>query len=266
MGNESEKEKKKDNKVKETKKENEKEIKKDTKVDNEVKKKSEIDIKKYIKDCSQELSESNSYLAKKIEDEYFKIESDIQQLCLGKCSDDEEKENESLGKYLFKLKNIAEKALELAEKLKDSLFEEFKEKNKVYSNLKNHDDPGCIVEFSSWSKNSLIDEKQFIKEFCEKYKDKDYTEEDYNIFIKLTGIYLQCFLSSQKIEFKKCKNFSEFDSKEMYDLAEIRDNKKNKKKVNFCVLPGLFTNELYFNSGKMHVFTYLPNTYHMNIK
>lgn len=247
MGNDSKKIPKKDN---------------ETKTD-DTKNNTLINIEKYLQNSSKPLTEGNSYLAKKIEDEYAKIETNIQQICLGKNSDDEEKENEILGKYLFELKQISEKAFIFADKLKDSFFEEFKSKNKEFSNLRKHDDPGCILEFSAWCKNSLKDEKKFLEEMCDKYKDKEYNDEDLEILKQLTGIYLKCFLCSQKIEFKKCKNNCEFNPKEMYDMAEIRDNKR--KKVNFYVLPGLYTNELFFRNGKIHVFTYLPDTYYLKL-
>ena len=39
----------------------------------------------------------------------------------------------------------------------------------------------------------------------------------------------------------------------MFDLAEVRGAKK---KVKFCVLPGLFYNGEFFQNGKIHVLAY----------
>lgn len=66
-----------------------------------------------------------------------------------------------------------------------------------------------------------------------------------------------------KIELKKCKKDSDFNNNEMFDLAEIRGHKK---KVNFVVLPGLFCNGVFLQSGKIHVFTYTPKTFYIDIK
>lgn len=217
---------------------------------------SKIDISEYIKPYTKELTFNDSYLAKNIENEYINLESDIQQLCLDKNDEEEEIENESLGKYLYKLKGIASNALKLVSDLKEALFLEFKKNNKIFQNLKIND-PGCIVEFSCWAKNSLIDEKQFLKNFCEKSKKEEYSKEDFDLYLKLAGIYFQCLLSSEIIEFKYLKNYDiDFNNNEMYDLAQVRGNKK---KVNFDVLPGLFYNKIFFQNGKIHVFCYIPN-------
>ena len=70
---------------------------------------------------------------------------------------------------------------------------------------------------------------------------------------KLTKIYLECRLCNEKIEYKECEKECAFDNKEMFDLAEVRGAKK---KVKYCVLPGLFYNGEFFQNGKMHVLAY----------
>ena len=55
------------------------------------------------------------------------------------------------------------------------------------------------------------------------------------------------------------KHNIDFNNNEVYDLAQVRGNKK---KANFEVLPGLFYNQLFFQSGKIHAFCYnLGKTY-----
>lgn len=77
------------------------------------------------------------------------------------------------------MKRIVFNAIELALELKQDLFNEFKKQKKVFANLKMNV-PGCIVEFSCWTKMSLIDKKQFLEDFCEKNKKVEYNEEDFN--------------------------------------------------------------------------------------
>ena len=273
MGNPFSKKKKKDKKAKDTKDEGNKEnTKSEEKKIQEIQGKniveapkiedSKFNISEYINSYSKELTINESYLPKNVEKEYTTIESEIQQLSLAINDEEEETENESLGKFLYKLKGISLNALELANDLKKALFQEFIKNNTQFAKLK-MDDSGCIIEFSSWTKNSLKDEKNFFKHFCEENKKEDYKEEDFNLYLKLTTIYFKCLLCSDIIEFKHLKNNDiDFNSNEMYDLAEVRGNKK---KVNFEVLPGLFYNGMFFQNGKIHVFCYTPEKTYKHI-
>ena len=213
-----------------------------------------FNFSKYINPYNGELRMDNSYLAKDIENEYIIIQSDIQQLCLEKNDDDEEMENEFLGKFLDRLKKIALDARESANDLEEDLFKEFQKNNAKYSGLKKEK---CITEFSSWTKNS-INEKQLLENFCKDKIKPDYNEEDKGLFFKLTSIYFKCKASSEIIEFRGLGGDGldiDFNSEEMIDLAQIRGNKK---KVNFEVLPGLYHNGQFFQKGKIHVFAYIP--------
>ena len=256
---------KKTNKIIDIKKENSKpklkpkQINVGTKKPNEEPKKKNnenilpFNFSKYINPYNGELRMDNSYLAKDIENEYIIIQSDIQQLCLEKNDDDEEMENEFLGKFLYKLKKIALDAKISADDLEKGLFEEFQKCKAEYSGLQKEE---CKTEFSPWIKNS-INEKQLLENFC-KNKIADYNEEDKGLFFKLTSIYFKCKASSEKIEFKRLGDDGldvDFNSEEMIDLAQIRGNKK---KVNFEVLPGLYHNGQFFQKGKIHVFAYIP--------
>ena len=249
--------------IKETKKESPKpkQINEETKIKKqkeEPKKKDKENIlsfnfSNYIKPYNGELRIDNSYSAKDIEKEYINIQSDIQQLCLEKNNDDEEIENEFLGKFLYGLKKIALDAKKTAKELEEDLLKEFKKNKTKYSGLKKEK---YRTEFSSWIKNS-INEKQLLENFC-KTKTNDYKEEDKGLFFKLASIYFKCLASSEIIEFRTLKNGDsdiDFNSEEMFDLAQIRGNKK---KVNFEVLPGLYHNGEFFQKGKIYVFAYIP--------
>ena len=216
------------------------------------------DILKYIKGEKEESNEEIFFNVKIIENQYIKLQREIQQISLDKIEDDENtNENKCLENYLKKIKLMSAKALEISIDLKIALFEEFKRRHTKFANLKldknNFVDPGCRSEFSSWCKNNIKDEIKFIEDFCQKNKSDDYNEEDLDIFVKLTGIYLECGLCDEKIEFIPCNNDDNFDNKSMYDLAEVSGNKK---KVKFYVLPGLYYNGDYFKNGKINVFAY----------
>ena len=213
-------------------------------------------IFKYLNDEKSEKKEIIYFVAKDIEKQYIIIESKIQQICLNKNGDDNDETNNTFEIYLKKLKNISEKALDISIILQRDLFKEFQRRNKIFSDLKIKEktyfiDPGCISDFSSWCKNNLINEQKIVEDFCGKEVGEGYTKEDMDIFFQITRIYLQCRLCNENIEFKTCKPDINFDKNTMSDLAELRGVNK---KAKFCVLPGLFYNGNFIESGKMHVY------------
>jgi hypothetical protein len=232
------------------------EKKSDSKIKKNKKDKKEEYIAKYIKDTNDESNENIYYKVKEIENDYNKVENYIQQICLDKnCddNDDDEKETQenSHENYLKKLKNISLEAQKISIEIKKSLFQEFKKRKTQFKN--NDVDPGCINEFSSWCKNNIKSDEQMVEDLCQKYKKENYNKEDFDIFTKLTLIYLKCGLCNEIIELKTCDYNDTFDNKKMYDLAEIRGSNKN---VKFWVLPGLFYNGSFFQNGKIHVYAY----------
>ena len=233
----------------------------DSKIKEEKKDKNEEYISKYLKEKNDESNENVYFKVKEIENDYNKVENEIQQMCLDKSCDDNDDENEtqenSHENYLKKLKNISLEAQKIAIEIKKSLFQEFLKRETQFKNLKldkkNNVDPGCINEFSSWCKNSIKDDKQLVEDLCQNYKKENYNKEDFDIFTKLTLIYLKCGLCNEIIELKTCDYNDKFDNKQMYDLAEIRGSNKS---VKFWVLPGLFYNGNFFQNGKIHVYAY----------
>jgi hypothetical protein len=216
-----------------------------------------IKLSKYIKGQKEESKENIYFEIKDIENNYIKLENEIQQISLAKICNEEEDSENLLEKYLKKLKNISENARKIAFEIKKILFNEFQKRNPIFVNLKinknNFVDPGCIYEFSSWCKNNIKDENQICEDLCRENKEENYEEEDLNIFIKLTKIYLQCELCNENIEFKSCDENCNFDKNQMYDLAEVSGINK---KVKFYILQGLFYNGKFIKNGKIHVFAY----------
>jgi len=76
------------------------------------------------------------------------------------------------------------------------------------------------------------------------------------LFDDLTLMYFHCDLSfpSVNINFKIEENF---DSEKMIDFI----NRGKNRKVNFVILPSLFSNYNYLQNGKFWVFTYLGNDF-----
>ena len=218
----------------------------------------EEDIYKYIKE-KNESNENNYYQVKNIEKKYIKLENEIQQLCLDKkCEeDDNDEDDKKFENFLINIKHISENALNLAKILKRALFKEFKKNNNNLVNLNinkdNQVEQSYINEFSSWCKNNIKDEDNLVQEYCKKYKSGNYNKEDFDLFVKLTTVYLECELCNEIIEYKTCDNECDFNNKKMYDLAEVRGVNK---KVKFYILPGLFYNGDFFQNGKIHVFAY----------
>ena len=261
MGNSSSKEKKSQDNEKNNQNIKKEEKKKETKPKKPTKtQKDEENISKYIKEKIK-TNPNNYYQVKNIENEYKKLEYEIHQLCLDKNGDDDDEDGSKFEKFLENLKNISEKAKKISWELQEALYKEFQKNNEKFKNLNlkidNKVDPGCINEFSSWCKNNIKDEEQFVQDFCQKDNEKNYTKEDFDLLKKLTKIYLECEIyneiCNEHIEYRKCDKECNFDNKEMFDLAEVGGAKK---KVKFCVLPGLFYNGKFFQNGKIHVLAY----------
>lgn len=257
MGNSSSKKKKSQDNEKNNQNIKKEEKKKETKPKKPTKtQKDEENISKYIKEKIK-TNPNNYYQVKNIENEYKKLEYEIHQLCLDKNGDDDDEDGSKFEKFLENLKNISEKAKKISWELQEALYKEFQKNNEKFKNLNlkidNKVDPGCINEFSSWCKNNIKDEEQFVQDFCQKDNEKNYTKEDFDLLKKLTKIYLECKLCNEDIEFINREKECNFDNKEMFDLAEVGGAKK---KVKFCVLPGLFYNGKFFQNGKIHVLAY----------
>ena len=77
-----------------------------------------------------------------------------------------------------------------------------------------------------------------------------------NLFYDLTIMYFHCSISfpSIKINFEKEENFN---SEKMIDFI----NRGKNRKVNFIILPSLFSNGSFLQNGKSWVFTFCKNTF-----
>ena len=186
------------------------------------------------------------FISKDIQEENKEITRIFQKEALNYINDDEKTENESIGEFLKEVASISRRAYNNSNKLfKDMYnFSEFKRKEKTFSNLKN--DEQLKKEFSSWVKEyeKTPEGKQKYVEYFNEFKvEGSLTNEKYILilFSQLTILYFHC-----KIAFP------------------IVDVKGNNRKVNFVILPSLFSNGNYLENGKSWVFTYKKNTFYFS--
>lgn len=184
----------------------------------------------------------------------------------------ETKENELFGDFLYYIGGIARKSLEISNLF---YYKEFK-KMVRYPKFK------CKksrINLSILAKSQLNHEinkrieifsKQYIYEFLnegEKEKEKKKFQNDpkarkfFEIFFyDLVKLYLLCTLSIPFVEIKFLDNKdNSFDSDKMCDL--ISKKNADKKKVNFCYLPLLWSNGKEISGSKFYVFTYIDGSY-----
>ena len=119
-------------------------------------------------------------------------------------------------------------------------------------------------EFSSWVKEyeKTPEGKQYYEEYFNQFKGQGvFAKEKYTpiLFFQLTILYFHCELSFPIVEvnFNDIKPGESFNHEKMIDFI----NKGNDRKVNFVILPSLFSNGNYLENGKSWVFTYRKDTF-----
>ena len=206
----------------------------------------------------------DNFTSKDIQDENKEITRIFQKEALDYIDDDEEIENENIAKFLINVANVSRKAYNNSNELFIKMFKEFSkitEKENNISNLKN--DEQLRKEFSSWIKEyeKDLDGKKKYENYFNSFKGKGkYAKEDYisTLLSQLTILYFHCELSFPIVDVDFNLN-SEiiFNHEKMIDFI----NKGMNRKVNFIILPSLFSNGNYLENGKFWVFTYKKNTF-----
>ena len=202
------------------------------------------------------------FTSKDIQDENKEITRIFQKEALDYIDDDEEKENETIAKFLKNVANISRKAYNISNDLFIKMFEEFliyTEEQKTISSLKSNEH--FKKEFSSWVKEYEKDPE--VKQYYEKYFNLNkikgkFVDNKYipTLFSQLIKLYFHCELSFPNVNV-------DFNSKIKFNHEKMIDfiNKGNKKEVNFVILPSLFSNGNYLENGKSWVFTYTKKTF-----
>ena len=211
--------------------------------------------------------EFDNFTSKDIQEENKEITRIFQKEALNHINDEEEKENEIIAQFLIKVANISRKSYKKSDELFIKMFKKFPNfpgKEKAISSLEN--DEQLRKEFSSWVKHFEKDpdgNKYYENYFSSiKSEDKSLNEKYlYILFSQLTILYFHCKLSFPivKVDFSYEPTFNH---EKMIDFI----NKGKNRKVNFVILPSLFSNDNYLENGKSFVFTYKEDTYKFEIK
>jgi hypothetical protein len=206
-----------------------------------------IDKKEY-KIKSKNSIKLNNFTSKDIQEENKEITRFFQNEAFNYIKDDEEVENENIAKFLKKVGEISRISYNQGKKLYKIM------KNKYLKNFEK--------KFSSWIKN--LEEKKgnpyenFLNNVSLLKNNEDKKEEKFllKLFYDLSKMYFHCNISYPLVEisFKKEKNFN---SDNMIDFI----NRGRDRKVNFVILPSLFSNGNFLQNGKSWVFTFSKDTF-----
>ena len=210
--------------------------------------------KEYKIESSNEL---NIFTSKDIQEENKEITRNFQNETYNYMNVNEKIENENVALFL---KEVA-KLSRISYNNKNLLFKLMKDKYIQIKGNISFNDENSKKEFSSWVKK--FEKENGNKEYLNilnqiKLFDNNNTNQKYleKLFYDLTIMYFHCDLSfpSIQINFKK---ENDFISEKMIDFI----NRGKNRKVNFIILPSLFSNGNYLQNGKSWVFTYYKNTF-----
>ena len=204
------------------------------------------------------------FTAKDIQEENKEITRIFQKESLNHIDDDEEVENKTIGYFLKKVALISRMAYNTSDELFKKMFNEFlKYKNKTKNILDLKYDEQLKKEFSSWVKEYEKDSKgkQVYSNYFNLFTGKGiYDNNKYpnNLLPQLIKLYFHCELSFPNVDVDfNLKSGIIFNHEKMIDFI----NKGNNRKVDFVILPSLFSNGNFLENGKFWVFTYKKDTF-----
>ena len=210
--------------------------------------------KEYKIESSNEL---NIFTSKDIQEENKEITRNFQNETYNYMNVNEKIENENVALFLKEVARLSR----ISYNNKNLLFKLMKDKYIQIKGNISFNDENSKKEFSSWVKK--FEKENGNKEYLNilnqiKLFDNNNTNQKYleKLFYDLTIMYFHCDLSfpSIQINFKK---ENDFISEKMIDFI----NRGKNRKVNFIILPSLFSNGNYLQNGKSWVFTYYKNTF-----
>ena len=205
------------------------------------------------------------FTSKDIQEENKEITRAFQKEALNHIDDNEAKDNETIAKFLIKVAKASRRAYNNSNDLFINIFKDFSEstkEKKTISALKDNEE--FRKEFSSWVKKYEKEPKgkEKYKSYLNSFKDKGKDLLDDNniylstLFSQLITLYFHCELSLPIVDVN-------FNSEELFNHENMIDfiNKGNNRKVDFIILPSLFSNSNYLENGKFWVFTYKKDTF-----
>ena len=202
----------------------------------------------------------NIIIPKDIQEENKEITRNFQNEAYNYMNANEKVENENVASFLKKVAIISR----ISYKNSKNLHKIMKDKYlKTIGDKTPKEDETLQKEFSAWIKNL---EKEKGKKEYEIYlsqiklfeNEKNNNEEKYllKLFLDLTTMYFHCNISFPLVEINFTKK-EDFNSEAMIDFI----NRGKNRKVDFIILPSLFSNGNYIQNGKFWVFTFYKNTY-----
>ena len=211
---------------------------------------------------------NNYFTSKDIQNEYLNITQNFEKDSYDFARDQEEKENESIAKFFIKVAFISREAFNLANNIFISIYNNFisEEEKLMISSYDVDQLKKKISKYIKENENNKLYENFFSKE-NELNRIKSFfsisnlnAEEEkvlLDLYEKLSILYFHCKLSFPSIEINFKFEGDKFITEKMIDFI----NKGSKRKVNFVILPSLFSNGCYLENGKIYVFTYKEKTF-----
>ena len=229
-----------DNKIQENKNENINNIKKEYKIESS--------------------NELNTFTSKDIQEENKEITRNFQNETYNYMNANEKVENENVALFLKEVARITRISYNQRKLLYKLMKDKYiKEKGNI-----SIIDENSKKEFSSWVKKfekengnkeyiNILNQIKLFENNTNINKEKKYLEK---LFYDLTIMYFHCDLAFPSIQINFTKE-NDFISEKMIDFI----NRGKNRKVNFIILPSLFSNGNYLQNGKSWVFTYYKNTF-----
>ena len=199
-----------------------------------------------------------TFTPKDIQEENKEITRNFQNETYNNINVNEKIENENVALFLKDVAKISRISYIEATKIFKIMKQKFCDVK-----MKKIDNESSGKEFSSWVKifekeNKTKEYKNILNQVKLFEKDENKINKEYllELFYDLTIMYFHCTISFPLVEinFKKEDNF---DSDKMIDFI----NRGKNRKVNFVILPSLFSNGIYLQNGKSWVFTFTKKTF-----
>ena len=221
---------------------------------NEVKKNKEYKI--------ENNSELNRFTSKDIQEENKIITRNFQNEAFKYLNFKEDTENESVAMFFKDVAEISRRSFNVSRNLLIIAKEKFIESKKPH-NI-SFEDENIKKEFSSWIKNlekgkDLLTLYGYFFDQIKIFDDKEKNvKNEYllKLFHDLTIMYYHCNLAFPLVEINFEKE-DDFNPEKMIDFI----NRGKNRKVNFVILPSLFSIGSFLQNGKAWVFTFHKNTF-----
>ena len=217
----------------------------------EIIKSDEINNKKEYK--IERSNELNTFTPKDIEEENKEITRNFQNEAFNYINTNENVENENIALFLKEVATIARTAFNEGKHLNKMMKENY---YKIKGNKFSLNDENYKKDFSCFIKN--IEKERGVKEYDNFFEKKDNIDKEFlmQLFKDLTIMYFHCGISFPLVEINFNKD-DDFNSEKMIDFI----NRGKNRKVNFIILPSLFSNGNFLQNGKYWVFTYYKTTF-----